>query len=175
LAEAGNSPFHRNIRLHDWASIRPFDIERAARRFGANIVFVDYLQIVTASDPRKNRNEQVGEITKALNEMARRMKVPVVVMAQIGRKAEEGKDPRPAMHHLRESGNIEQDCDMVCLLWRPEGGIHGTKGTAYDGDHWDAELDVAKVRLGAKARLRLDWDGERTAFTDHMTEQKEAF
>ncbi len=155
----------KNLVLHDWPEIRPFDIQRAARRFGAEIIFVDYLQIVSPPDVKKKRYEQVGDISRQLKTIARQMDVPVVACAQIGRQAEQRAETRPKLSDLRESGNIENDCDMALLLWRPEDGITGRKNTPYDGDKWDADLEVAKNRKGVRKRFRLTWSGDETRFS----------
>lgn len=164
LTEASQRVAVKNLVLHDWPEIRPFDIQRAARRFGAEIIFVDYLQIVSPPDVKKKRYEQVGDISRQLKTIARQMDVPVVACAQIGRQAEQRAETRPKLSDLRESGNIENDCDMALLLWRPEDGITGRKNTPYDGDKWDAELEVAKNRKGVRKRFRLTWDADRTTF-----------
>jgi replicative DNA helicase len=165
LMEAGRDVGVQNLYLHDWAEIRPYDIARAARRLQADVVFVDYLQIVTAPDGSKKRYEQVGDISKQLKQIARKG-MAVVACAQIGRQAEQGKvEGPPRLSHLRESGNIEQDADMAILLWRPEGGIKG-KGR-HEGSEWDAEMDVAKNRKGITGRFRLAWDGDTTTFRPH--------
>ncbi len=163
LAEAGQRIAFQNLHLHDWPAIRPFDIGRAARRLRCEIVFIDYLQIVSPPDDSKagKRYEQVGAISRDLKQIAREMRVPVVALAQVGRQADQTREGRPRLSHLRESGSIEQDADAVCLLWRPEGGIGDQK------DNWSAELAVEKNRHGPNARIRLDWDGPRTRFACH--------
>ena len=161
LAEASQRIASKRLHLHDWPSIRPFDIGRAARRLKCDVAIVDYLQIVTPPDDRKKRYEQVGDISRDLKRLAREMRIPVIACAQIGRQADQSKENRPRLSQLRESGNIENDADQVLLLWRPEGGI------GKDNDCWDAELEVAKNRHGPNARIRLDWDGPKTRFICH--------
>jgi replicative DNA helicase len=165
LSEASQRVAVKNLVLHDWPEIRPFDIQRAARRFDAEIVFVDYLQIVSPPDAKKKRYEQVGDISRQLKTIARQMDVPVVACAQIGRQAEQRAETRPKLSDLRESGNIENDCDMALLLWRPENGIKGKKGTPHEGQEWDADLEVAKNRKGVRKRFRLVWHGDETRFS----------
>ena len=163
LIAAGNRVSVPNLYLHDWPAIRVFDIERAARRLKAEVVYVDYLQIVTPEDKKPQRYEQVGAISKGLKEMARRLKVPVVACCQLGRQMERDKsERRPRLSDLRESGNIEQDADVVLLLWRPADGVE-TKS----GGKADAGLEAAKNRNGPTARLLLDWDGPTTTFRPH--------
>ncbi|MFA7121392.1 MAG: DnaB-like helicase C-terminal domain-containing protein [Bacilli bacterium] len=139
--------------LHDWPEIKPVDIERAAMRYKADVVFVDYLQYVSPPDGKKNRYEQVGDISRGLKNISRRLRVPVVAAAQIGRQADQGKAQRPKLSHLRESGNIENDADLALLLWRPK-----EQGS-------EAELEVAKNRHGPTGTLKLKWDGSRTRFS----------
>lgn len=177
IVTAAQSVGVRNLHLHDWASIRPHDIRRAARRVKADVVFVDYLQIVTPPDGRKQRYEQVGEISKCLKEQAREMNIPVVACAQIGREAERDKrDPRPRLSQLRESGNLEADCDVAMLLYRPDPDPNDRDSTGtvkraicdkHSNDEYDAELHVAKNRKGPRALIRLDWDRDRTTFKSH--------
>lgn len=165
LADAAGRVALKNLVLHDWPEIRPFDIQRAARRIDAEIIFADYLQCITPPDGKKKRYEQVGDISRQLKIIARQMQIPVVACCQIGRQADQRTDSRPKLSDLRESGNIEQDADVVLMLYRPDEPIKAPKGTPYEGETWDAELDVAKNRKGVRRRFRLTWDGSRTAFS----------
>jgi replicative DNA helicase len=162
ISDAGAQVGLANFHLHDWPSIRVHDIERAARRLHASVVFVDYLQIVTPSDKKSQRYEQVGGISSDLKKMSRRLNVPVIACCQLGRQVATDKSGAPKLHHLRESGNIEQDADMVMLLWRPDGGVETSTG-----GRADAGLEIAKNRKGIRTRLVLDWDGDTTTFRTH--------
>jgi len=163
LVTASQSVANKNLLLHDWPEIRPYDIRRAARRFDAEVIFVDYLQYVSPPDAKKKRYEQVGDISRQLKTIARQMQVPVVACAQIGRQAEATRgEMRPRLSHLRESGNIENDCDVALLLWRPENPISAKDRP---GEEWDAEVEIAKNRKGETGRLRLLWSGKRTSFS----------
>ena len=155
IMKAAQSVAVDNFHLHDWPEIRPFDIQRAARRVKADIVFVDYLQIVTPPDSNKKRYEQVGDIARRLKVMSGELGVPVVACCQLNRQTEQGKETRPMLAHLRESGNLEQEADVVLMVFKPEGGVKT----------WDADLIVAKNRKGTLHNLRLDWDGKSTTFT----------
>lgn len=162
IVDASEKAANVTMKIHDWSSIRVYDIRRAARAMKADLIIIDYLQLVTPSDQKTKRYEQVAQLAKDLKALARELNVPVLALAQLNRDVEQkGKDNRPRLSQLRESGDIEQTADMVMLLSRPR------KRYEKDGEKWDAELDVAKNRKGAKPLLRLDWDESRTVYRDY--------
>jgi len=139
-------------------------IRRETRRLvrkGLRLVVVDYLQIITPPDRKLQRYEQIGDMTRQLKSLARDLGVPVLVLAQLSRAAEAAEEPK--LSHLRESGSIEQDADVVLLLHRPEEGIEA------DGDAWAADMIVGKNRNGPVGRLRLDWDAAVMQFRVHLS------
>lgn len=133
----------------------------AARTHGAPLaaVVVDYLQLVSPSDEKDLRQEQVAKVSRRLKTLARDLGLPVVCLSQLNRKVEDREDRRPRMADLRESGAIENDADLVILLHRPE---------YYDADDQPgvAELIVAKSRNGATGTVKLLWDGPRYRLRD---------
>ena len=170
LVDAATSVANANLVIHDYNRLNPAEIRRAARRQKAEIIFVDYLQLVQAPDKQKKRHEQVGEICKDLRGIARELKIPMVVAAQLNRQADQGNaNSRPMLSQLKESGNIEEDSDVVLLLYRPEQAIVGKDKFA--GQQWDAELKVAKNRKGNTPRFRLTWDSDRTQFAVYEPER----
>ncbi len=99
------------------------DVRRAARRLkrdGLALVVVDYLQLLRPENACDPRHEQVATMSRRLKAFSRELKVPVLCLCQLNRQAE--KDDKPKLSHLRESGAIEQDADVVLLLHRPETG-----------------------------------------------------
>lgn len=168
LLDAGCAASRVPMKIHDWPSIRVYDIRRAARAMKADLVIVDYLQLVTPTEKNAKRYEQVAQLAKDLKAMARELDVPVLALAQLNRAIDQqGRESRPKLSHLRESGDIEQTADMVLLLSRPKSKFVGAKGTQYEGQSWDAELEVAKNRKGATPCLRMEWDKERTLYCDY--------
>jgi replicative DNA helicase len=164
-----------SIVLHDWSTIRVYDIARAARSCGAEMVVVDYLTLLTPEDKRIKRYEQVGQLTRALKVMAKDLKIPVVVCAQLNRQSDtQGKETRPRMSQLRESGDIEQDADMVLLLYRPKDGLVRRSESGHDEERWDADLEVAKNRNGDTENFRLLWNKHRTSFAEFGVEENPA-
>ena len=82
---------------------------------------IDYLQLIQPDDPRDQRQEQVAKMARRLKGLARELKIPVLCLAQLNRQTEQGKEGhRPRLSHLRESGAIEQDADVVMFIHREE-------------------------------------------------------
>ena len=151
------------LMVDDRPELSVSSIRRETRRLARKalrLVVVDYLQLVVPPDRKLQRYEQVGQMTAGLKALARDLGVPVLVLAQLSRAAESADEPK--LSHLRESGSIEQDADVVLLLHRPEGGLEGD-----GGDRWDAELLVAKNRSGPTGRLKLNWNATLMQFEAH--------
>lgn len=136
---------------------------RISRRHGLDVLFVDYLQLITPDNPRANRYEQVGVVTRRLKQLARDLQIPVVVMCQVGRDAGDGDEgsPPPKLHQLRESGNIEQDLDVAILLHREQ------SGDATSGKAEVIRVDVAKNRNGRRGLLMLGYRPQFLRFENH--------
>ncbi len=149
---------------------------RRLMRDGLELAVVDYLGLLTPSDSSIKRYEQVSHQTRALKLLARETGIRLLVLCQLNRAAAEDASP-PQLHHLRESGSIEQDADMVLFIHRPDGGIlipdPGDKHKKTKAD-WPAELLVAKQRNGTTGRLKLDWSGRRVRFSCYG-HQEDAF
>lgn len=134
---------------------------RLVSREGCMAIFVDYLQLITPSNRRASRVEQVSEISRSLKLLAKELAVPVIALAQLSRKVEERPDKKPRMADLRESGSIEQDADVVLLLHRP---------AYYKPDDpeiaEDAHLCVAKNRNGPTGDVLLRFEPEFVRFSN---------
>ncbi len=154
------------------------EIAAAARRVRRlhqgrlGLVVVDYLQLIEPDNPRDSRQEQVARIARRLKTMARELRVPVLCLAQLNRQAEDAKDHRPRLSHLRESGAIEQDADVVMFVHREEYYRHGEDRKEHAGE---AELIVAKQRNGPVGEVPLVWLREYTRFVDRTPERYEQF
>ncbi|MCK9569788.1 replicative DNA helicase [Candidatus Pacearchaeota archaeon] len=145
---------------------------RTVRRLagdGLAIAVVDYLGLLTPSDAKVKRYEQVSHETRMLKLLAREVQIPLVVLCQLNRQPAEEKG-HPQLHHLRESGSIEQDADVVLFLHRPEEGVMVPNKDKANGSpkfvraDWPAELIVAKNRSGPTCRISLDWEPKYTRF-----------
>jgi len=167
MMRGGEETAAATIWIQDCSRMTPYDIRRTARHVHADVVFVDYLQLVKPINERLKRHEQVGEMTRALRQLAREMKIPVIVLAQLNRRVDDNNRPRrPRLSDLKESGDIEQDADVVVFIHRPGTQIKGTIANGRMGQTWDADLIVEKNRQGPTCNLPVNWNGERTRFVD---------
>ena len=89
------------------------------RKHDVKIIFIDYLQLITTKSNKGNREQEISEISRKIKLLSKELNIPVIPIAQLSRQVEQSDPKIPFLHHLRESGSIEQDADMVIMLWRP--------------------------------------------------------
>lgn len=152
------------IFIDDSASANIMEIRTKARRLqsehkGLGLIVIDYLQLMEGRNS-ENRTQEISEITRGLKSIARELNVPVLALSQLSRQVEQERPPIPKLAHLRESGSIEQDADVVLFIYRP---------AVYDHDLPDdkrnlAEVYVAKHRNGPTGRVRLSFVERRASF-----------
>ncbi len=126
------------------------------RKHALSLVVVDYLQLATGTGD--NRTQMVGDISHNLKAMAKELKVPVLALSQLNRSLENRPDKRPVMSDLRDSGDIEQDADLIMFLYRDE--VYKSP-SAYPGY---AELIISKQRNGPIGKVWLAFDAEHVRF-----------
>ena len=156
------------LYFDDSSGITVPEMKAKTRRLGGvDCVIIDYLGLISSSSRKENRVQEVSEITRNLKMMAKDLNIPVVCCAQLSRASEgRGKSHRPQLADLRESGSIEQDADIVLMLYRPD----YYKGEQEEGDAQNAvdvnkvEVIVAKNRHGETGTVEFAWDGEHTLF-----------
>jgi replicative DNA helicase len=90
------------------------------RKHNVEIIFIDYLQLISSKGSKGTRENEISEISRKIKLLAKELNIPIVAISQLSRAVETADPKVPYMHHLRESGSIEQDADMVLMLWRPE-------------------------------------------------------
>jgi len=152
--------------LHDRPRMGVADVARSSRRLGKDalaLIVVDYLQLLYVPPSKAQRYEKVGQLMHDLKALAGECGAPVLVLCQLSRAAEE--EAEPELRHLRESGDIEQDADMVLMIHRPRKGLTEVdqRGKPVPGGlYWDADLLLRKNRNGPTGRFRLSWDPGRT-------------
>ena len=137
---------------------------RLKRRQGLALIVIDYLQLIEPDNPRDPRQEQVARIARRLKMMSRELETPVLCLAQLNRQAEASRDNRPRLNHLRESGAIEQDADVVMFVHREE--YYQTNDEDRERVRGQAEIIVAKQRNGPTDDVKLLWQQDYTRFVN---------
>lgn len=129
------------------------------RQYGLKLLIVDYLGLMGQTNPKDNRNNALGEATRGMKNLAKELGIPIICLAQLGRDVEKRTGARPVLSDLRDSGEIEQDADIVIFIDRP--AMRGQ-----DGEEWKryAEAIVAKQRNGSLGSVTLRYVGEHVTF-----------
>lgn len=164
-ASSGMSDYNLFLMGEDKTHI--YEIENEAKIIGADIVFVDYLQLVSPESGRKNRYEEISGVSRDLKKLATKMNIPVVAVASINRSYSTRLDKKPVIADLRDSGNIEYDADMVIFLYRES--VMRDPAPTEDKEEFlkHGELILAKNRYGiCNMTIDLFWDGDRSLFKE---------
>ncbi len=157
LGKAGDVLFKSPLFICDTPNMRLIDLRTEARKLKAKekieIIFIDYIGLISSENKDLPRHEQVAEVSRSLKQLARELKIPVIVLAQVKREVESRKDERPALSDLRESGSIEQDADLVLFLHRKK----KKEGDEEQDTSAGKEVDViiAKNRNGPIGEVKL--------------------
>lgn len=156
------------MRLHidDTASIGTLEMRAKARRLqsehGLSLIVVDYIQLMSGRGRFENRTLELASISRSLKGLAKELNVPIVVLSQLSRAPESRSDHRPQLSDLRESGALEQDADLVVLIYRDD--VYNKDPNSPDAG--TAELIVAKQRNGPTGVVRLAFLREQTRFAN---------
>jgi len=177
LLQAGQLPKHemqrvgaafstleaRQLWIDESGSLSALQLRSKARRMkarhGLGLIIVDYLQLMQ-HQKADSREQQVATTGRTLKLIARELQVPVLALCQLSRAVEQRAEQRPKLSDLRESGSLEQDCDVALLLYRPpqpEGAVSEVPPT---------ELLIAKQRNGPIGKVDLRWRGEQYRFLE---------
>ena len=149
------------IFIDDTPNITVTEMRSQARRLqaeqgGIGLILLDYLQLMEGSGD--NRVQELSKITRSLKGLARELNVPIIALSQLSRGVEARTNKRPMMSDLRESGSIEQDADLVIMLYRDEYYNNDTP------DRGIAEIIVTKHRNGPTGTVKLLFDPQFTRF-----------
>ncbi|MCF7830668.1 replicative DNA helicase [Candidatus Gracilibacteria bacterium] len=148
------------------------ELRAKARRLqmehGLDMLMVDYLQLMSGQNPL-NRVQEISEISRSLKELARELHIPVIAISQLSRSVEGRPDKRPILSDLRDSGSIEQDADVVMMLYRDDYYNQDSESPN------EMEINVIKHRNGAIGRTYLHFDRSKMKFEDLNKQQQAGF
>ncbi len=160
LGKLHDAPIH----IDETGAINATDLRARARRLHRQcgklgLIVIDYIQLMTGSaGASENRATEISEISRSIKALAKELQVPVIALSQLSRKVEERNDKRPLMSDLRESGAIEQDADIILMMYREE---YYKQDTTEKGI---AEVIIGKHRNGPTGTVKLTFLGEYTKF-----------
>jgi replicative DNA helicase len=171
LQEAAGPLFEARLFVDDSPSLTPTLLRAKARRMaakgGLDLVVVDYMQLMDARGGVRgidNRQQEISYISRSLKGLARELQIPVIALSQLNRDAEKREGNRPKLSDLRESGAIEQDADVICLLYR------SWYYTRKDAEKLDAEVIISKQRNGPTGTVKLHFRDEFMRFENPAPE-----
>ncbi|MDR1350172.1 MAG: replicative DNA helicase [Zoogloeaceae bacterium] len=164
IASAMNRLYSAPLYIDESGGLNPYELRSRARRLhraqgSLGLIVIDYIQLMSSARQNENRATEVSEISRAIKSLAKELKVPIIALSQLSRKVEERTDKRPLMSDLRESGAIEQDADVIIMLYRDD--YYNKEKSQYPGT---AEAIIGKQRNGPTGTVRLAFLGEYTRF-----------
>ena len=163
LTEASEQLSDLDLYIDDTAGITVQEMKAKIRRLGdVKLVVIDYLQLISTSKKVSNRVQEISEITRQLKIMAKDLDIPIICLSQLSRASEQRTDHRPVLSDLRDSGSIEQDADIVMMLYRP--GYY-SNNLSEKIDQSECECIVAKNRYGETRTVKLYWRADCTKFS----------
>ncbi|MEW5795516.1 MAG: replicative DNA helicase [Candidatus Zixiibacteriota bacterium] len=180
LPIAGAALTKARLFIDDSATLSPLEMRAKARRLkaqhGLDLVIVDYIQLMHSNTRAENRQQEISLISRNLKSLAKELDIPVIALSQLSRAVEQrGGEKRPQLADLRESGAIEQDADLVLLLYRPEAYLSSDERK--DPKHQDklgrAEIIIAKQRNGPTGSLDMAFVSELARFENMERRRRE--
>jgi replicative DNA helicase len=169
LTNAAGKLANSKLFIDDSAGLSILQLRARARRLhqmhGVKLFVVDYLQLLhsTARRSQENRQQEIADISSGLKALAKELKAPVLVLSQLNRELERDKSRKPRLSDLRESGAIEQDADLVGLLYKPSAG-EDDDGNTEEADGVPVNLLIAKQRNGPTGDVNLTFLKSYTRF-----------
>ena len=170
LTSAAGKLSNAPLFIDDSAGLSILQMRARARRLhqqhGVKFFVIDYLQLLhsTARRSQENRQQEIADISSGIKALAKELKVPVLVLSQLNRELEKDKSRKPRLSDLRESGAIEQDADLVGLLYKPNAGDDEDGAAAEEADGLPVNLLIAKQRNGPTGDVNLTFLKNYTRF-----------
>lgn len=166
------------IFIDDFANTNIMELRTKARRLqmehGLDLIIIDYLQLMEGTGAGKgnldNRVQEISQISRALKGIARELNVPVLALSQLSRAVEASHPAIPKLSHLRESGSIEQDADVVLFIYRKKADRGYDENSLTEEEKHDAQIFIAKHRNGPTGQVHLYFEDTTTSFhtVDHQ-------
>lgn len=161
-----------SIFIDDFANTNIMELRTKARRLqmehGLDMIVLDYLQLMEGTSGKgassDNRVQEIAQISRALKGIARELNVPVLALSQLARAVELNKPAIPKLSHLRESGSIEQDADVVMFIYRKSADRNYDINSLTEEEKHAAEIHIAKHRNGPTGMVNLYFDGNTVSF-----------
>ena len=162
-----------DIYIDDTPSISLLELKSKARKLvkenNVEIIVIDYLQLMKSGLDIQNREQEIAEISRGLKGLAKELDIPIIALSQLSRGVESRSDKKPMLSDLRESGQIEQDADMVIFCYRPE--YYGIDNYELDGNVFESNglflFLIAKHRNGELGEIPLKFIHAQTKITNH--------
>jgi replicative DNA helicase len=170
LTSAAGRLANSKLFIDDSAGLSILQLRARARRLAQQhdikLFVVDYLQLLhsTARRSQENRQQEISDISSGIKALAKELKVPVLVLSQLNRELERDKNRKPRLSDLRESGAIEQDADLVGLLYKPNAGDDEDGAATEEADGLPVNLLIAKQRNGPTGDINLTFLKNYTRF-----------
>ena len=172
ILEASNRLASAPLWVDDSSDVGLLEMRAKARRLhsqcegGLGLIIIDYLQLMRTESRYDSRVTAVGELSRGLKILARELGVPVIALSQLSRAVEQRPDKKPQLSDLRESGNLEQDSDLVMFIYRDD--YYEEENSERPGE---ADLIIAKHRNGAVGRVTLTFHKEYPRFMNYAAER----
>lgn len=160
-----------NMHIDDTAGIKIGELKSKARKLkvdkGLDFIVIDYLQLINTNMRGDNRQQEVSYISRELKALAKELEIPVLALSQLSRGVEQRADKRPMMSDIRESGAIEQDADIIMMLYRPEYYANQEDENMIEEEIYDGktELIITKHRNGSTGTLEYKFLKDINKFT----------
>jgi len=155
------------LYIDDSSPLSPYEIRAKARRLKnkkeLDLIIIDYLQFMHLPETKENREREVSEISKLLKSLAKELSLPIVAISQLNRGVEMRSTKRPILSDLRESGSLEQDADVIMMLYRED---YYNNDESPDTNR--AELIINKQRNGPTGTIELKWLPEYSTFENYI-------
>jgi replicative DNA helicase len=169
LTEAAGKLANSPLFIDDSSGLSILQLRAKARRmfqqYGIKLFVIDYLQLLHSTARRaENRQQEIADISSGIKALAKELEVPVIVLSQLNREMERDKNRKPRLSDLRESGAIEQDADLVALLYKPSSGEDEDGAVQVEEDAVPVNLLIAKQRNGPTGDVNLTFLKSYTRF-----------